>query len=197
MDTALSLTLDERSLAPFRAAWRQAVHTQGNRAAAPLLADVQARMQEIALDRLPPFVRQRLEAVPQVVAMLSDADWQAAADVHSDLGGALAYLTEPNDLIPDDASRYGLLDDALVLELALAAHRQEWLDWHEYSEFRRRHCDGAGLQRQEWLDLRRRLQREARVPRGPYPGTGVALRRERHSYVDGHVAAQRERFKVQ
>lgn len=197
MDNALSLTLDGPSLAPFEAAWQRAVDRQSGREAASLLADVQARMQALAAERLPPFVRERLAMVPDMMAMLSDADWETGSDVRSDLNGALAYLTDPDDLIPDHQPRYGLLDDALVLEIALRKHRQEWLDWHEFAAFRRRFCSDGDLGRDAWLDLRRRLQRESsRTPRGPYPGsTRGAMRRERHSYVD--VMEPRDRFKVQ
>mgnify|MGYP006201262761 FL=1 len=150
---------------------------------------------------LPRFVRERMDAVPDVIALLRDRSWNAAPELRSDLHGALAYLTDPHDLIPDSKPLYGLFDDALVLELALAQHRVEWQDWREYQAFRSRHALGEdALGREEWLQLRRNGRRDAmRSPRAlTFPGNGYDPRfhRERHSYVAAALNEPAELFGV-
>lgn len=195
--SSLTLTLDQTTLAPFHDAWRQAVAQQSERDSSALLFAAQERMGALDPGRLPDFVRERLAMVPSVLALLRDREWQPDAAVRQDLAGALAYLTDPYDLIPDNEPRYGLLDDALVLEIALVHNRTEWHAWHEYDQFRRRHCDGEPLQRADWLALRRRLQRgQRRIPHDD-PRAASPFHRERHSYLDEAAqATPRRGFKV-
>lgn len=187
MDT-LRFRLDQNSLSPFRAAWNRAVQSQRGRDAEEVLVAAEARVGELGQRTMPGFVRERLALVPELVSMLRDSGWDADARVRDGLVGALAYLDEPDDLIPDSHPRYGLLDDALVLEIALAAHRDEWHAWQAFEAFRRRHFPGEPLQRAEWLALRRHLVREG--ARGGLPGPGQG-----HTYLDGR-GALREAFKV-
>jgi uncharacterized membrane protein YkvA (DUF1232 family) len=188
MDT-LRFRLDQDSLVPFRAAWNRAVQSQLGRNPAALLDAAQVRVGELEQRAMPGFVRERLALVPLLLAMLRDPGWDADSGVQAGFAGALAYLDEPDDLIPDSHPRYGLLDDALVLEIALAAHRDEWLAWQEFQAFRRRHCPGEPLQREEWLAMRRYLQRDGARGNGVLPG------QRRHSYLDTR-GAPREAFKV-
>jgi len=180
MDT-LRFRLDKDSLTPFRAAWNRAVQSQRGRDASDLFEAAEARVGELEQRAMPGFVRERLALVPYVLAMLRDPGWGAGPDVRAGLAGALAYLDEPDDLIPDSHPRYGLLDDALVLEIALAAHRDEWRAWLEFEAFRQRHFPGEPIRREEWLALRRHLQRVG--ARG-----GLGLEGRRHSYLDGRGA---------
>ena len=173
MDT-LSFQLDKNSLSPFLAAWNRAVQSQKGRATEEVLEAAEARVGELEQRTMPGFVRERLALVPDLVSMLRDPFWSANAEVREGLLGALAYLDEPDDLIPDSHPRYGLLDDALVLEIALSTHRDEWQAWREFEDFRRRRFPGETLTREEWLALRRHLQRE-----GARGGLGRA-----HSYLD-------------
>lgn len=193
----LTLTLDSTTLAPFHAAWRRAVEQQASRDTESLLFAAMARVGALDATPLPGFVRERIGMVPQLIELLRDRQWDADDEVRSDFNGALAYLTDPFDLIPDCQPRYGLLDDALVLEIALASHRHEWLAWREYTEFRTHHCDGEALERADWLTLRRGLLRDAmRRPRTPaYAGEPGSTRfhRERHSYA---AAGSPELFEV-
>lgn len=184
----LRFRLDQDNLAPFRAAWTRAVHSQRGRDPAAVLDSAQVRVGALQQRAMPGFVRERLALVPDVLAMLRDPGWDADDQVRAGFAGALAYLDEPEDMIPDAHPRYGLLDDALVLEIALAAHRGEWLAWQEFDAFRRRHCPDEMLAREDWLCVRRWMQRHG-------PAVGPALRQEPRSYLDLRGAA-REAFRI-
>ena len=184
------IRLEGAELEPFRQAWdahRQ--HGDGRRtlqACARSFADVD-------LENLPPFVRQRLVAVPQIIALIGDSDWRMNDATRDDLLAALRYFVDPDDLIPDTQPRYGLLDDALVIDIAIHAQRHEWLAWQEFDRFRRdlrARGDFRPLNRQLWMDARRELL-EAGMRRRPSPRYDTALsadrfHRERHSYVRGN-----------
>lgn len=191
---ALRLTLDESGLEPFRQAWRRAVDGIGARSDAVALAGEAKRCLEEAPVDQPEFVRERIAAVPAIAALLGDAAWQAPDTVRRDLLGALAYFADPRDLIPDQRPRFGLLDDALVIELALREHLHEWHAWREFEAFRRAHPDLDGLDRDSWMTLRRQQLREAmRRPRSQHYVEGAEtsrFHRERHSYLAGDDAVR-------
>ena len=184
---ALRLTLDESGLEPFRRAWREAVEGIGARSDAAALADEALRCLDEASPNHPAFVRERIGAVRSIAALLGDADWHAPEPVRRDLLGALAYFADPRDLIPDQRPRFGLLDDALVIELALRAHEHEWRAWREFDDFRRAHPELDGIDRGAWMQLRREQLREAmRRPRSQHYLDGAdasRFHRERHSYL--------------
>ena len=149
MRVELNLASNDPSLHALRDAWLSA----GNRFAgdtATLAHDARAMHATLAERDIPPTLRDALALVPRVADMLSDPDWTLAPEQRRDFVGALAYFIDNDDLIPDNIGRYGYLDDALVIGLAVQSSSQEWLDWNDYREFRKAHPDVDSLQRSEW-----------------------------------------------
>jgi uncharacterized membrane protein YkvA (DUF1232 family) len=77
-----------------------------------------------ALDSLPlacapHYVRKRIGGVQTLIAMLEDEAWALPPVPRIEVLTALVYFSDPEDLIPDDVEVIGLLDDAIMLELAL------------------------------------------------------------------------------
>jgi len=195
MDT-MTLQLDSNVLAPFHDGWRAAVAQQSARDCESLLFTAQERGGAINAQRAPEFVRQRLACVPDMVAMLRDRSWDAAEPTRMDFRGALSYLADPYDLIADSQPRFGLLDDALVLEMALDANRREWTAWREFDAFRRHYGTGQELGRDDWLFLRRRIAPHGSALRRTWHASAHdALATARHGYRGGSGVP--ERFRVQ
>ncbi|MEZ5465746.1 MAG: YkvA family protein [Lysobacteraceae bacterium] len=189
----IELRLEGAELEPFRQAWA-AHRDSGSRSTlcSQTLLDSAHCFATVDLDRLPPFVRQRLDAIPQLIALIGDRDWRLGDDARTDLLAALHYFVDPDDLIPDQQPRYGLLDDALVIDIAIRARHHEWLAWHEFDRFRRElraRGDFRPLDREQWLAARRELLETGmrRRPTLRYDDGLSADRfhRERHSYVNG------------
>lgn len=154
MSLDIHVTMNEESLAPFRAAWEGALAAPVMHEPARLLSSAQDHHQRISQREIAPFLRAHLAAVDEVIRFLGDGGWQADAAMRRDLQGALAYFVDATDLIPDEESQFGLLDDAIVLELALAGHAHEWKAWREFDQFRRAYPQFAELDRAEWMQLR-------------------------------------------
>ena len=72
---------------------------------------------------------------------------------------ALAYLAEPEDLIPDHIPGIGFLDDAIMIELVVRELRPEIDADEDVCRYRRELKEESGsrvvVSRQEWLDARR------------------------------------------
>lgn len=169
MSAPLSLVLDSANLQPFEEALEDAranLRDAQDRAAAAFEAE--RRLGLLAFARTPEFVRERLDLIPAIGAMLRDGRWDAPAAFAQDLAGALAYFSDQCDLIPDASPQFGLLDDALVVELALRRHLAEWHEWRRFDALRQVRTDLADeLDRGAWFALRER-QRQQLLQRTPW-----------------------------
>lgn len=186
MRIELNLKSNDPALAPLREASLRAGERYSGRHA---LLSEQARQHHAALAgaSITPSVIEPLAAVPVLADLLSDPDWQLPADARERFAAALAYFVDPDDLIPDDDGRFGYLDDALVVKLALAESRHEWFAWCDYSDYVEAHPEQAGIGREAWIQRRReRLGRDLRHRHEDQPAAGFgtgAGQGGRRSYV--------------
>lgn len=132
-------------------------------AARKLIADT-------AKSDLPEFVSMRMERLQVLLDMIQDAEWQLTADERRMVLSALAYLCDPEDLIPDHIPGLGFLDDAIYAEIVLqelgneVSHYMEFCAYREREE-KRRAARGEDIKvgREEWLaDKRAALHAEMR-----------------------------------
>ena len=156
----LSFELDAPGLQPFRDAWLQQCECRRDRPLGALAARALAAQAAIPLDT-PAVCRDRLAAIPDLVALLIDPGWPLPSCEHAHLSGALAYFCERMDLIPDGAAHFGLLDDTIVLEMALAECAETWCDWREYRAWREAFPGAGPLERRRWHAMREALLRDA------------------------------------
>jgi uncharacterized membrane protein YkvA (DUF1232 family) len=77
----------------------------------------------LPIARAPSYVRERVVEVQHLIDMLEDEDWALPQLEREDVLRTLVYFSDPEDMIPDDISVIGLLDDAIMLELLLRRQR--------------------------------------------------------------------------
>ena len=111
---------------------------------------------------MPEFIRQRLAKLRIMIDMLKDCQWRLPADESARVLNALAYFTEPEDLIPDHIPGVGFLDDAIMVELVVRELRHEIEAYGDFCAYREQHAPRQGVKyrsrevtRDEWLDKRR------------------------------------------
>ncbi len=127
---------------------------------------------------LPEFVAEHIRKLDVVINMINDEEWQLDEEDRRRILSALAYLCEPEDLIPDHIPVLGYLDDAIYGEIVLGELRNEISLYREFCNFRdteeaRRQTLGENIKvgREEWLaDKRATLHRKMRKRR---MGTGM------------------------
>ncbi len=133
-----------------------------------------------------PFIRSRLRRAAEMRAMRADTAWRLSEDFQLRIGNLLDYVDDPLGLIPDKTPVIGLLDDALLVDIAMDVLRDE-LDG--YAEFRRyleaeaiaRHVPvvDLGISRDEWQIAREdelRLEKQLRQVRGSVYASSAAER---------------------
>lgn len=139
----ITIELSQRDLRHFRrelhkarAAVRIADDEEIVSAARELAASLKA-------SRLPDFVAQRFGKLETMLRMLTDADWKISEKERGPVLAALAYLCDPEDLIPDNIPGIGLLDDAVMIELVFHELRNEIEAYEDFVRFRKSLARGA------------------------------------------------------
>ena len=108
----------------------------------------------------PEFVKVRLVALRNLVAMLNDNAWRLESNDRKHVLNVVAYLGNAQDLIPDHIPVFGFFDDAIAIELCLQELSAELLAYENFCEYRhfecvRRNLDATQVHRADWLQSRR------------------------------------------
>jgi len=134
MPYKLIIELSDRDLRHFRRELRRAREAVGIADDDEILGAAADLMETLKRAELPDFVAERLGKLETLHAILTDADWTLAEKERAPVLAALAYVCDPEDIIPDDIPGIGLLDDAVMIELVFRELRHEI---EAYEDFRR------------------------------------------------------------
>ena len=132
---------------------------------------------------LPEFVAERFKKLAVTIDMINDEEWQLSQEERYRVLSALAYLCDPEDLIPDHVPGLGFLDDAIYAEVVIKALGNEISLFEEFCSFRmaeeaRREAAGDDVHvgREEWLADKRAALHEKMRKRRLYPRKGSGWR---------------------
>lgn len=115
------------------------------------------------------FIRERVDRLETLIGMFLDDGWGLEDDDRERVLQALAYFSEPEDLIPDDIPGLGFLDDAIMIEIVCRELRHEIQAYRDFCIYRAAESNRLSQQqkppeRSDWLEERRR-QLHARMRR--------------------------------
>jgi uncharacterized membrane protein YkvA (DUF1232 family) len=137
-DLKVSFTLGERDLKHFRRVMAKAIDVANPEKEREVTAAAVALIEKARVAEPPDYVRERLDRLERIVAMSYDDEWRIPEVVRRRVLAALAYLTEPDDIIPDSVPGLGFLDDAIMIELVSHELRHELEAYVAFCEFRMR-----------------------------------------------------------
>ena len=137
MPLKLTIELSDRDLRHFRRELKRTREAVGIADDEEILAAAADMVQTLRSAELPDFVAQRLGKLETLHAMLTDPDWPLQPGERSPVLAALAYVCDPEDIIPDDLPGIGLLDDAVMIELVFRELRHEIEAYEDYGRLRR------------------------------------------------------------
>ena len=167
MGMRISIDLDDDDLKHFRLIMRQARHSSLHLLPEDIVASAERVLRDVDRSKTPGFITQRLAKLEIMIEMLTDHEWRLPEKDTARVLNALAYFTDPEDLIPDDVPGIGLLDDAIMIELVVRELKHEIEAYEDFCQFRRDHPGPKGikakttdLSREQWLDSRRKSLQE-------------------------------------
>jgi uncharacterized membrane protein YkvA (DUF1232 family) len=157
MAVEVKFELTESDLDHFRDVMHKAQAGAQKLSEEDILANAKSLSQDI-ISNVPEFVRERIQKLETFVAMIEDSEWQIPAEERTELLSALAYFSDPEDLVPDHIPVLGFLDDAIMIELVAEEFKDDVEAFEEFCAYRDReegrHGDEA-ITREEWLESKR------------------------------------------
>ncbi len=159
MTLRVAFDLEESDLKHFRLIMSQARQALELRSPESIVAAARAMLDELNPDTAPGFILERMQKLELLIAMISDTDWRLPHKETKGILNALAYFSEPEDLIPDQIPCLGFLDDAIMIELVVRELRHEIDAYQDFCDFRARifaeDASAKTVTRERWLTERR------------------------------------------
>ncbi|MEM9172362.1 MAG: YkvA family protein [Pseudomonadota bacterium] len=159
MSIRIAFDLSENDLEHFRVIMRQASRNAENLSEQEIIESANDLLKDVDESKVPDFITERLLKLRVLTGMLTDSEWQLPQEETQRVLSALAYFSEPEDLIPDHIPGLGFLDDAIMVELVVRELKHEIEAYEDFCEFRAREEekreDEDEVTREEWLQGRR------------------------------------------
>ena len=178
MGLRISIDLDDDDLKHFRLIMREARKAAARLQPEDIVAAAEALLQKVDRQKVPKFIGNRLDKLDVMIRMLVDHEWRLPQKDTARVLNALAYFTEPEDLIPDHIPGLGFLDDAIMIELVVRDLKHEIEAYVDFCDFRKNHSTAKGIKsktsdltREQWLAGRRK-ELQARMRRRRKYGLG-------------------------
>ena len=166
MALRVSFDLEEDDLNHFRLIMREARKAAAQSSPDDIIEGAAGLLRQVGTVSVPHFIRERLDKLDLMIRMVSDAEWRLPQEESLRVLNALAYFSEPEDLIPDHIPGLGFLDDAIMIELVVRELRHEIEAYSDFCDYRNRQGDRPGpvgggdkapdATREEWLAARRK-----------------------------------------
>lgn len=160
MSLRVSFDLGDSDLQHFRLIMREARKAAANATPEDIVSGAENLLARVGDAEIPQFVQERLDNLQLMIRMLRDHEWRLPKQEATRVLNALAYFSEPNDLIPDHIPGLGFLDDAIMIELVTRELRHELEAYRDFCDYRSRRPPGRGrtsdATREEWLEERRK-----------------------------------------
>jgi uncharacterized membrane protein YkvA (DUF1232 family) len=169
MPLTISFELSDRDLEFFSNRMAQAKAKMSAVGEAEVAHSAQRLLEEMKQAELPDFVRERVVILEQLVAILLDTGWKLSGEDRARIANAIAYVADPDDLIPDHIPGLGYIDDAMMIDMVAKELRHDLQAYEDFCKFREKEKERLGKLEdpftQEKFIATRRAQLQERMNR--------------------------------
>ncbi len=133
----VTFQLDESDADYFRSLYRKAKKNAAEQDAGAIIQaarDVVKRVR--ASKKTPQFVIDAIGVLADLTDLIRDEAYAAPQRVRTEVLAALAYFTNPEDLIPDEVPGLGFLDDALMVKFIEEEFKHELWGFRRFRDRR-------------------------------------------------------------
>ncbi len=131
--------LDEEDVKHFRSLFRKARRNAAKLDPDDVIGEGKALVKKIrGSKKVPPFVLAAIEPLEDLIGLLEDKDYGVPAGTRKEILAALAYFSDPADLIPDSIPALGYLDDAIMTRFLEEQFDAELWGYRKFRTFRER-----------------------------------------------------------
>lgn len=161
MSMRITFDLSDKDLAHFRKVMKKGQARARDADEAEITAPARRLLEDMRGTKLPEFIARRLQRLETLINMVHDELWALPASEKKRVLSALAYFSDPMDLIPDEIPGLGYLDDAIMVEIVLRELKHEIEAYEDFCRYRdlegkRRGASAQDLSRASWVIERRK-----------------------------------------
>jgi uncharacterized membrane protein YkvA (DUF1232 family) len=133
----VTFTLDESDAEYFRNLYRKAKSGVKHQRPDQVIRDARGIVNDVrSSTKTPAFVRDAITILADLVDLIQDEVYMAPQKVRNEVLAALAYFSNPEDLIPDHIPGLGFLDDAIMVKFIEEEFKHELWGYRRFRKNR-------------------------------------------------------------
>jgi uncharacterized membrane protein YkvA (DUF1232 family) len=133
----VTFTLDEHDAVYFRNLYRKARKGASDTDPGEVIEGARKIVREVRESKKTPrFVVEAIEVLADLTDLIQDDSYAAPKKVRDDVLAAIAYFSNPEDLIPDHIPGLGFLDDAIMIKFIEDEFKHELWGYRKFCKRR-------------------------------------------------------------
>jgi uncharacterized membrane protein YkvA (DUF1232 family) len=133
----VSFTLDESDVAYFQDLYSKAKRGAKALEAAQVIKDARRVVKQVRdSGKVPPFVTDAISVLADLTDLIQDEAYAAPKKVRDEVLAAIAYFSNPDDIIPDQIPGLGFLDDAIMIKFIEDEFKHELWGYRKFCKMR-------------------------------------------------------------